>query len=50
MVRRASVSALEGIDPTLRAELLAPLLDDAVRAVRMEAARALADAPRDRLT
>jgi Tfp pilus assembly protein PilF len=50
MVRRASVSALEGIDPTLRAELLAPLLDDAVRAVRMEAARALADAPRDRLS
>ena len=27
-----------------------PLLDDPVRAVRMEAARALADAPRDRLT
>ena len=50
MVRRASVIALEGADPALRAELLAPLLDDPVRAVRMEAARALASAPRDRLT
>jgi Tfp pilus assembly protein PilF len=50
LVRGASVSALESVEPALRVELLAPLLDDPVRAVRMEAARALADAPRDRLT
>jgi len=50
LVRRAAVAALESADPPLRVELLAPLLDDPVRAVRMEAARALANAPRDRLT
>jgi tetratricopeptide (TPR) repeat protein len=50
MVRRAAVSALENADPALRVELLAPLLDDPVRTVRMEAARALAGAPKDRLT
>jgi predicted CXXCH cytochrome family protein len=50
LVRRAAVSALERADPALRIDLLAPLLDDAVRAVRMQAARALAGAPRDRLT
>ena len=44
------MSALESAEPALRVELLAPLLDDPVRAVRMEAARALAGAPRDRLT
>jgi Tfp pilus assembly protein PilF len=44
------VSALESVEPALRVELLARLLDDPVRAVRMEAARSLADAPRDRLT
>ncbi len=50
MVRRAAAGALDGADPALRVELLAPLLDDPVRAVRMEVARALAGAPRDRLT
>ena len=50
LVRRAAVSVLELADPALRIELLAPLLGDAVRAVRMEAAHALAGAPRDRLT
>ena len=50
LVRRAAVSVLERADPARRSEFLAPLLDDAVRAVRMEAARALAAAPRDRLT
>ncbi len=49
-VRRAAARALEGADPALRLELLAPLLDDPVRAVRMEAARALVGVPRDRLT
>ena len=33
MVRRASASALEGMDPAQRVGLLAPLLDDPVRAV-----------------
>jgi tetratricopeptide (TPR) repeat protein len=50
LVRRAAVSALERADPAQRIAILAPLLDDPVRTVRMEAARGLADAPRDRLT
>ena len=50
LVRRAAAAALDGIEPPRRAELLAPLLDDLVRAVRMEAARALAGVPRERLT
>ena len=50
LVRRAAVSAFDRAEPARRVELLAPLLDDRVRAVRMEAARALAGAPRDRLT
>lgn len=50
LVRRAAAAALESVEPALRVELLAPLLDDPVRAVRMEAARALAGAPRERLT
>jgi Flp pilus assembly protein TadD len=37
-------------EPAQRGERLAPLLDDPVRAVRMEAARLLAGAPRERLT
>ena len=50
LVRRAAVAGVEGADPVSRAELLAPLLDDPVRTVRMEAARVLAGVPRDRLT
>jgi predicted CXXCH cytochrome family protein len=50
LVRRAAVEALEGVDPARRVELLAPLLDDPVRGVRMEAARALAGTPRDSLS
>ncbi|HSE04809.1 MAG TPA: tetratricopeptide repeat protein [Methylomirabilota bacterium] len=50
LVRRAAAAALEGIEPAARVEILAPLLDDPVRGVRMEAARALAGAPRERLT
>jgi tetratricopeptide (TPR) repeat protein len=49
-VRRAAVAVLERADAAQRAGLLAPLLDDAVRAVRMEAARALAPFPGDLLT
>ena len=50
LVRGAAARALQGTEPAFRSEVLMPLLDDPVRAVRMEAARALADAPRDRLT
>jgi predicted CXXCH cytochrome family protein len=49
LVRRAAVHALEGADPRLRAAVVAPLLDDPVRAVRVEAASVLADLPVDRL-
>jgi predicted CXXCH cytochrome family protein len=49
LVRRAAAAALEGVEPGRRIEPLAPLLDDPVRVVRMEAARLLAGAPRDRL-
>jgi len=50
LVRRAAVSVLERAEPGVRIEVLAPLLDDPVRAVRMETARAMAGAPRDGLT
>jgi predicted CXXCH cytochrome family protein len=50
LVRRAAAGALDGTDPAARIGLLAPLLDDRVRDVRMEVARALADAPTDRMT
>jgi predicted CXXCH cytochrome family protein len=50
LVRRAAAGALESVEPAQRGERLAPLLDDPVRAVRMEAARLLAGAPRERLT
>jgi tetratricopeptide (TPR) repeat protein len=50
LVRRAAAGALESVEPVQRGERLAPLLDDPVRAVRMEAARLLAGAPRERLT
>ena len=48
LVRRAAARALDGADLATRIELLAPLLSDIVRDVRLEAARALAGA-RDRL-
>jgi predicted CXXCH cytochrome family protein len=50
LVRRAAARALESVEPALRVELLAPLLDDAVRDVRQEAGRLLAGVPGDRLT
>ena len=43
LVRRAAVTALQGLPPDRRVALLAPLLSDPVRSVRMEAASALAD-------
>ena len=45
VVRQAAVSALGNVDPQLRAPALLPLLDDPVRAVRLEAARVLAPVP-----
>jgi predicted CXXCH cytochrome family protein len=49
LVRRAAVHALADADPRTRAQLVAPRLDDAVRAVRLEAAAALAGVPPDAL-
>jgi predicted CXXCH cytochrome family protein len=45
LVRRAAVAVLAGSEPQTRLRELAPLAGDAVRAVRIEAARALAAAP-----
>lgn len=44
LVRRASIQTLAALPPAQRLGLLAPLLDDPVRTVRLEAASALADA------
>lgn len=44
LVRRTAIEALAGLSPERRLALLAPLLDDKVRTVRMEAASALAGA------
>ena len=46
LVRAAAARALERVDPQRRIEALAPLLDDPIRAVRIEAARALTSLPR----
>jgi predicted CXXCH cytochrome family protein len=50
LVRRAAVAALEHANVAVRTELVAPLLDDPIRAVRMEAARVLADIATDGLS
>jgi Flp pilus assembly protein TadD len=49
LLRTAAVQGSEGLLPAVRARLLMPLLDDPVRAVRIEAARALAGVPRELL-
>ena len=46
LVRAAAAGTLERVDPQVRIAALAPLLDDSVRAVRIEAARALTSMPR----
>ena len=46
LVRAAAAATLERVDPQVRIAALAPLLDDSVRAVRIEAARALTSMPR----
>jgi len=45
LVRRAAARALSEADPNLSAPILAPLLNDPVRTVRIEAAEVLAGAP-----
>jgi len=45
LVRRASVAALALLPPDQRVPLVAPLLDDPVRTVRIEAASSLASVP-----
>jgi tetratricopeptide (TPR) repeat protein len=45
LVRTAAVRALEPLPPKARVQLAAPLLNDALRSVRIEAARLLAGSP-----
>lgn len=45
MVRLSGITALANTDPGLRTQLVFPLLDDPVRAVRLEATRVLMDIP-----
>ena len=45
MVRQSGISTLANTDPGLRTQLVFPLLDDPVRAVRLEATRVLMDIP-----
>jgi tetratricopeptide (TPR) repeat protein len=49
MVRLAAVGVLNGVDPRMRLDLAFDLLDDPVRAVRLEAARVLAPVSLDAL-
>lgn len=46
LVRRAALTVTSELPPTERIALVAPLLDDPVRGVRIEAARGLAGTPR----
>jgi predicted CXXCH cytochrome family protein len=46
LIRTMAVRALERLPPQYLGEVLTPLLDDPLRAVRLEAAQALATAPR----
>jgi tetratricopeptide (TPR) repeat protein len=50
LVRAAGAEALAEADPALRAQIIPPLLEDAVREVRMAAARALAGEAESRLS
>jgi predicted CXXCH cytochrome family protein len=45
LVRLSGITALSNTDPALRLQLVFPMLDDAVRAVRLEATRVLMDIP-----
>ena len=50
LVRASAAGGLDPLPPSRRAAVLAPLLEDAIRAVRVEAARGLAAVPRSVLT
>jgi tetratricopeptide (TPR) repeat protein len=50
LVRAAAVRAMEAVEPDRRVNLVAPLLTDAARAVRIEAGRVLAPVPPEVLT
>ena len=50
LVRRAAVSVLAMVDPAVRAPLLAPLLADPVRSVRIETVPGMAGLPADALS
>ena len=45
LVRLGAVSGVEAVDPRAWVEMLAPMLDDPVRAIRIEAGRVLAQLP-----
>jgi tetratricopeptide (TPR) repeat protein len=49
LIRLSAIRILTSIDPGFRVQLLMPILDDPVRAVRLEATRQLVDVPRSRL-
>ncbi len=50
LVRAGALSGADALDPTLKHQLVVPLLDDAVRAVRIEASRVLTGVPMERFT
>jgi Flp pilus assembly protein TadD len=50
LVRMAAVEGLDALPPASRLDLAAPLLDDPVRMLRIDAARALAEVPPERMT
>jgi len=50
LVRLGALRGVQGLDPAARLALAGPLLSDPIRAVRIEAARVLASAPRAALT
>lgn len=49
LVREAAVAALRQADPSLRIGLLATLLEDPVRTIRVDAGRAIAEVPANRI-
>jgi tetratricopeptide (TPR) repeat protein len=50
LMRTAAVGSLDGLSPEARLAATAPLLQDPIRAVRIEAARVLASVPAQRFT
>ena len=50
LVRTGGLIGADGLDPTLKHQLVIPLLDDDVRGVRIEAARVLSSVPAERFT